>query len=363
MDNLKTVIEELIERFGLIKQKVDPEILRKQVRECEAKTMKEDFWADNIEAQKVMKSFDSKKNKLDLLENLDKDLETVKGLVDILAHDNELDEDEQNLRKEVERISKIIEKFELETFLGGKYDGENAIVSIHAGQGGTEALDWVAMLLRMYMRFGERKGWQVEMIDESAGEVGYKSVSLEISGEYAYGYLKHEAGTHRLVRQSPFNADNLRQTTFALVEVLPVLEENNEEIKIPKEDIEFEAFRSGGNGGQNVNKVSTAVRIKHIPSGIVVTCQTQRSQEQNRKAAMALLTAKLWEKKQVEENDLKSELKGKYQPAAWGTQIRSYVLHPYKMVKDLRTEYETSQPDEVLDGDLEGFVESGIRLL
>jgi len=213
------------------------------------------------------------------------------------------------------------------------------------------------------MRFGERKGWQVEMIDESAGEVGYKSVSLEISGEYAYGYLKHEAGTHRLVRQSPFNADNLRQTTFALVEVLPVLEENNEEIKIPKEDIEFEAFRSGGNGGQNVNKVSTAVRIKHIPSGIVVTCQTQRSQEQNRKAAMALLTAKLWEKKQVEENDLKSELKGKYQPAAWGTQIRSYVLHPYKMVKDLRTEYETSQPDEVLDGDLEGFVESGIRLL
>ena len=226
-------------------------------------------------------------------------------------------------------------------------------------------MDWANMLYRMYLRYCEKRDWKVETVDMSEGEeAGVKSVTFKVGGVYAYGYLKGEAGTHRLVRQSPFNADNLRQTSFALVEVLPELDETDlPEIEIKDSDLDWQFFRASSQGGQNVQKVSTAVRLKHIPTEIVVTAQTERFQEQNRKIALSLLRAKLWAREQVMKEKKVKELKGEYRPASWGNQIRSYVLHPYKMVKDLRTQVETADSEAVLDGDLDKFIESEIQRL
>jgi len=233
-----------------------------------------------------------------------------------------------------------------------------------AGQGGTEAMDWTSILYRMYIRFCENREWKTEMLDISEGEeAGYKSVTFKITGSYAYGYMKGEAGTHRLVRKSPFNANNLRQTSFALAEVLPELEEMDEVagIEIKNEDLEFQFYRSGGSGGQNVNKVSTAVRLIHQPTGLVVTAQTERFQEANRKIAMELLRAKLWAREQAMREANVKDLKGEYRPASWGNQIRSYVLDK-KMIKDLRTLVETGNTEAVLNGDLDAFIEAELRL-
>lgn len=328
-------------RITDIKQKLNLEKIQKEIQEIEADSGKPEFWRDaQVAAQKMQR-----------LADLNKSLEEIRDL-------------EKLAKTGVSRdLEKKLASVELKTFLSGEYDELSVIFSIHAGQGGTEAMDWAAMLKRMYLRFFEKKGWSCELVDETPGdEAGIKSTTFLVNGHFVYGYLKYEAGTHRLVRQSPFNADKLRQTSFAMIEVLPQVKETSE-IEIKDEDLEVQFFHSSSHGGQNVQKVSTAVRIHHKPTGMIVACQSQRYQEQNRKIALDILKAKLWEIEERKRQEEERKLKGGRTKASWGTQIRSYVLHPYKMVKDLRTDFETSNPEAVLDGELDGFIETEIRQL
>ena len=274
--------------------------------------------------------------------------------------------DDESLRSELETeiasIETELEKRSFTAMLSGKYDQDSAILAIHAGAGGTDSQDWVAMLERMYLRWAEQRGFSTEIFDLTEGEeAGIKSVTIAVEGEYAFGYLRSEKGVHRLVRLSPFDAAHRRHTSFALIEVLPQVAMDDAEIEIDPSEIKMDVYRSSGAGGQNVQKNATAVRLTHIPTGIVVTCQNERSQSQNREFAMKILRARLLELKQAEREEERAVLRGEYTKAEWGSQIRSYVLHPYQMVKDHRTDHETGNTQAVLDGDLDEFMEAFLR--
>lgn len=357
MHELKSVILALAERFQKFEESLDLIKKKKDLEILESESMDQNLWNDQNRARRVMQDMTDLKNEIDEIEDLSS---SIKTLVE-LSEEGEISDD---LSIEVKQLEKRLSKLELSIFLSGKYDKNNAIMSIHAGQGGTEAMDFVSMIYRMYSRYIEKRGWQLEELDETLGEeAGIKSIVFRISANYAYGFLKNESGTHRLVRQSPFNADALRQTSFALVDVMPELSaDETTDIEIKDEDLDWQFYRAGGKGGQNVNKVSTAVRLTHVPTGIVVTAQTERHQEQNRANALSLLRAKLWIRHEEEIQKEKKEISGDYTPATWGTQIRSYVLHPYKMVKDLRTNVETSDAEGVLDGELDEFIEAEIKI-
>ena len=267
-----------------------------------------------------------------------------------------------DLENELNSIETEVEKRSFSAMLSGKYDSDDAILAIHAGAGGTDSQDWTEMLMRMYVRWAEYRGFETEVLDMTEGEeAGIKSVTLSIKGRYAYGYLRSEKGVHRLVRLSPFDSAHRRHTSFALVEILPQIAFDNPDIHIDPGDLKIDVFKSSGAGGQNVQKTSTAIRITHFPSGLVVTCQNERSQTQNRENAMRVLMARLLEIQQAEKSDEIAILRGEYTKAEWGSQIRSYVLHPYQIVKDHRTDYEMGNAQAVLNGDLDGFMEAYLR--
>lgn len=319
-----------------------------------------DFWADREKAASVGRQAESLNNEVYSWQNLLNKVKQLEELVAFAQKENDLSVAETS-EKEFANLQKEFSELEFTVMFSGKYDDKNAILSIHAGTGGVDAQDWAQMMERMYLRFCERHNWKVEIIDRTvANEAGIKNVSLLISGHYAYGYLKGEAGSHRLVRMSPFNADQKRQTSFAKVEVLPELPQDSD-IEIKEEDLEIDFFRSSGPGGQNVNKTSSAVRLTHKPSGIVVSCQSERSQHQNRELAMKMLRGKLAELQQEERTEATAELKGVHQTAGFGNRIRSYVLQPNQLVKDERTNFETTDFNAVLDGEIDGFIEAYLR--
>lgn len=339
---------------------LDIDGMQVRIKAMEKEMQETSFWQDQENAKRVSKLHDEYVLETEKWQNLKKEVNELASLGKELKEnpDESLEED---IVKRTRELQEEFRKLEFFVLFSSSHDKKNAIVSVHAGSGGTEAQDWAEMLLRMILRYCNKKGWTVSMMDESKGaEAGIKSATFRVEGRYAYGHLKSEHGTHRLVRISPFDAEKMRHTSFALVEVIPEIE-NHDEVKIDSNDLRIDTFMSGGHGGQSVNTTYSAVRIVHKPTGITVQCQNERSQQQNKESAMKYLLSKLQKLKEEEEQKLKQELRGEYKSAEWGNQIRSYVLHPYKMVKDLRSRYETTDPEAVLEGDLDGVVEAHLR--
>lgn len=332
----------------------------KEIEKLEKESASPDFWNDQVKAQAQMRQLSQLRDEVTTWRDLSRRVTDALDLIDLA----ELEEDQSmtsELLAEVETIEAAMERLEFQLRLSGKHDRDDALLSIHAGAGGTESQDWAQMLLRMFLRWSETSGFQTQLLESTTGEeAGLKSVTALIEGSWAYGYLKTERGVHRLVRLSPFDAAHRRHTSFALVEVMPDIE-GDIEIEINPDDVKMDVYKSSGAGGQHVQKNATAVRLTHLPTGIVVTCQNERSQAQNREVAMRILRGRLYELERQKREEEQARLKGEHVEAGWGNQIRSYVLHPYKMVKDHRTGYEVGNAEAVLDGRLDDFIEAYLR--
>ena len=334
--------------------------LENELKNLESKTLKEDFWQDAKQSNKILAKIKNIKNKVNEYRKIESEIQNLNELTELtnMEPDEEIAKD---IIKSTKTIEQEVEKLEIATLLSGKYDANNAIVTIHPGAGGTESQDWAEMLYRMYTRWADKNGYTVTELDYLEGEeAGIKSVTFEIIGEYAYGYMKGEMGVHRLVRISPFDSGGRRHTSFASVEVLPEITDDIE-IDINPDDLRIDTYRASGAGGQHINKTSSAVRITHIPTNIVVACQSERSQIQNRETAMRMLKSKLLDLKEKEHKEKIEDLKGEQREIAWGSQIRSYVFCPYTMVKDHRTNYEVGNVEAVMDGKIDDFMESYLK--
>ena len=356
MENLVSLLNGMKERIDGLMARLDIAGKAQRIQELERKAGEPGLWNNPDEAQKTMQEISRLKDELERWQGLANRIHDTLELAEL--NDSTLLDD---LTKEVENLSETVDRMTLETMLSGPYDHENAILAIHAGAGGTDSQDWAQMLERMYLRWAEENGYKVELIERMEGEeAGIKSVTYSIRGDYAYGYLQSEAGVHRLVRLSPFDAANRRHTSFAKVELWPDIQ-GNIDIQINEKDLKVDTYRASGAGGQHVQKNDTAIRITHIPTGIVVQCQNQRSQAQNRERALQILKVRLFEMERKKQEAQLAALKGDNIDAGWGNQIRSYVLHPYHMVKDHRTDYEVGNTGAVLDGRLNNFIEAYLR--
>ncbi|MBW6408875.1 peptide chain release factor 2 [Clostridium weizhouense] len=338
---------------------LDKESLEKQLNELEFQMQENGFWDDVKRAEEVTKESKRIKDKIQRVENLQSKIEDIEVLREIMEDDDE--ESSIEIINTIKEIEKEIDDYNIEIILSGEYDRNNAILTLHVGVGGTDANDWTEMLLRMYTRWCEKKGYKVDILDLLQGdEAGIKSVTLKVTGEYAYGYLKAEKGIHRLVRISPYNANGKRQTSFASMEVLPEITKE-QDIDIKSDDIKIDTYRASGAGGQHINKTDSAVRITHIPTGIVVQCQNERSQFANKDTAMTMLKCKLIELKERAHKEKIEDLTGELKDMGWGSQIRSYVFHPYSLVKDHRTNVETSNTNAVMDGEIDSFINAYLK--
>lgn len=350
-------IEEMEKKFRSIMDVFGIEKYETRISELERATSSPDFWNDPQNAGRISKELEDLKKEVERIVQTEKRLETVRGLAEI----SEGEKDKKDIQEEIRELEKAIDELEFRTLFDGPYDRNDAIISIYSGAGGVDAQDWAEMIMRMYLRWAEVSDMKARVVEETKGqEAGIKNATIEISGSWAYGNLKSESGVHRLVRLSPFNSANLRQTSFALVEILPVIEKI-EEVEIRPEDLKIDVYRASGAGGQHVNTTDSAVRITHLPTNTVVTCQNERSQLQNKESAMKILKAKLHQKYLEEQEAEKRKLRGEQKSAEWGSQIRSYVIHPYKMVKDHRTKHETSDTDSVFAGNLKEFMEQYLK--
>ncbi|MBS5884803.1 MAG: peptide chain release factor 2 [Clostridium sp.] len=349
-------IKKVIKEMGA---SLDKEALEKQLKELELQMQENGFWEDIKRAEEVTKESKRIKDKIDRYESLVSRIEDVEILAELIDEDDEESIDE--VIREIRSIEKDVEGYRIELLLAGEYDRNDAILTLHAGVGGSDANDWTEMLLRMYTRWCEKRGFKVETLDYLEGdEAGIKSVTLKVKGEFAYGYLKAEKGVHRLVRISPFNANGKRQTSFASVEVLPELTKD-QDIEIRSEDLKIDTYRASGAGGQHVNKTESAIRITHLPTGIVVQCQSERSQFSNKDTAMAMLKSKLIDLKERAHKEKIEDLTGELKDMGWGSQIRSYVFHPYNMVKDHRTGEETANLNAVMNGEIDNFITAYLK--
>ena len=362
LDQYRYKISDYDKPLQQIKNSLDLDNKQKRIEELEADMEAPGFWDDTEKSQKAMKELKALKDSFEKYDALVRGLEDTKTLIEMAEEENDASLLPE-IDSEITTFEEHLEELRIETLLSGEYDRSNAILTLHAGAGGTESCDWCQMLMRMYTRWAERKGYTTEVIDYLEGEeAGVKSVTIEISGPDAYGHLKSEHGVHRLVRISPFNAAGKRQTSFVSCDVMPDIEEDID-IEVKDEDIRIDTYRSSGAGGQHINKTSSAIRITHFPTGIVVTCQNERSQHMNKDKAMQMLKSKLYLLKQQENADKAADIRGEVTEIGWGNQIRSYVLQPYTMVKDTRTGVETGNTDAVLDGDIDIFINGYLKWL